>query len=651
MSTYNPSSDFDFATPLAISGSVICPWFFVLYFVNRHVYPIAQREPVSTLIANVSFWLAAQIWLLELYHYAIPCIVDTFAVLMLVGITIVFISIKVWKIYMDAGLTNELETEKYGWFVAHRNWRSRRSLNIIAACMMGVHFVMFIVAVVSDAEHAFKRGNTCDNTISALIMGGLALLYLIVFVAASFKLAKVKDNYFIKSELRMMGLGSGLLALGYLMNVGAQLPCVLPECTTMLLWFCWLACFLASTIYPLTKAMWDQKFLWWWDLCRRKALEHAKQRLCNSRLDGDISYVDSMASRTESSFAENDPSIAEVKNPISERNPMRVLSSHLNPRDPALARLKKMPLSRVLSFGPGKEAFRRFAVLEFSVENLLFVEAVSKFRALEDPTKRDVQDVYDKFVSNSAPSQVNLPMKIVRKMTEKLPTIDGVEIRAFFDESVDHVMKMMQRDSYRRFQDTMEFAVLAVEIEGVRLSVSQQAPPTALPPPENVDIEVIPAPPLPAASEPRPLFPLHDSPTNSPRANVQTIADDRCSSTEKRSDETFSSAYSSSEILATTGLATSVAMPSETIAITNSLQTSGSRRNSAAPRASSSEKPFTADATRRGSLNRVCSDSGVESSSEAPLREFSPEFLSFNSSDSVAASLRSSSEFGGYQLL
>jgi hypothetical protein len=122
-----------------------------------------------------------------------------------------------------------------------------------------------------------------------------------------------------------------------------------------------------------------------------------------------------------------------------------------------LTKLRHIPLSKFLTYGPGKEAFRDFLVLEFSVENLLFVEAVLHLRERQVISKEEANRVFDEYVMNSAPNQVNLPGVLVQRLDARMK--DGGEALdvGLFDDTVEHVMKLMQRDAYRRFQKTPEW--------------------------------------------------------------------------------------------------------------------------------------------------------------------------------------------------
>jgi hypothetical protein len=128
-----------------------------------------------------------------------------------------------------------------------------------------------------------------------------------------------------------------------------------------------------------------------------------------------------------------------------------------------LEKLRHVNLAKFLTYPAGREAFRAFTVKEFSVENLLFVEAV---KAIKDkptlPTKEDGQAVWDQYIAEAAPSQVNLPSVTCQRLKARMEESEGLEIVAMFDDSVDHVMKLMQRDAFKRFQRTPDWVLHVV---------------------------------------------------------------------------------------------------------------------------------------------------------------------------------------------
>jgi hypothetical protein len=124
--------------------------------------------------------------------------------------------------------------------------------------------------------------------------------------------------------------------------------------------------------------------------------------------------------------------------------------------DEKLRKLRHVPLAKFLTYPVGREAFRLFLVHEFSVENLLFVEAIKQFLDNPQATKDDARKLYDTFVAESGPNQVNLTSALVQKIQARLAD-EGDDCRTLFNEAVEHVMKLMQRDAYKRFQRTIQW--------------------------------------------------------------------------------------------------------------------------------------------------------------------------------------------------
>jgi hypothetical protein len=151
--------------------------------------------------------------------------------------------------------------------------------------------------------------------------------------------------------------------------------------------------------------------------------------------------------------------------------------------DATLLKLRHINLSSFLTYGPGKEAFRAFLVREFSVENLLFVEAVEQFNALPSKTKADCQALYDKFVAESSQNQVNLPGVVCQRILARIQDMEaGETFNGLFDEAYKHVMKLMQRDGYKRFQLTEEWKthIVVFRVEDKKpASAGAAAPATA----------------------------------------------------------------------------------------------------------------------------------------------------------------------------
>jgi len=137
-------------------------------------------------------------------------------------------------------------------------------------------------------------------------------------------------------------------------------------------------------------------------------------------------------------------------------------------------KFKKVGLAKFLTYRPGREAFRRFTVLEFSVENLMFIEAVHRFREIEKPTRENIDKILDNFIGTTAPNQVNVPSGVVERLTANLVGIEEKDIKTVFHEAYLHVMKLMSRDTYKRFQQTRDWETHVVVFD----SEITDSPPT-----------------------------------------------------------------------------------------------------------------------------------------------------------------------------
>jgi hypothetical protein len=163
----------------------------------------------------------------------------------------------------------------------------------------------------------------------------------------------------------------------------------------------------------------------------------------------------SLSTRENSKSGNEDfPSYRESQTDVHYSEPLAPVVRQLSAGK--IARLRHVPLVKFLTFPAGKEAFREFTVREFSVENLLFVEAVKTLNDNPAPTKADCKAIYDQYVASSGANQVNLPSVVVQRLEARLDDAEPGELglKSYFDESYAHVMKLMQRDAFKRFQNT-----------------------------------------------------------------------------------------------------------------------------------------------------------------------------------------------------
>uniref|UniRef100_F7E058 Regulator of G protein signaling 18 n=1 Tax=Monodelphis domestica TaxID=13616 RepID=F7E058_MONDO len=104
---------------------------------------------------------------------------------------------------------------------------------------------------------------------------------------------------------------------------------------------------------------------------------------------------------------------------------------------------------KLLSHKDGFDAFTRFLKTEFSEENIEFWAACEDFKKSQEPHQlfHKAQAIYEKFIQNDAPQEVNLDFhtkEIILKSISQ-PTIHS------FDAAQSRVYRLMEQDSYTRF--------------------------------------------------------------------------------------------------------------------------------------------------------------------------------------------------------
>lgn len=99
--------------------------------------------------------------------------------------------------------------------------------------------------------------------------------------------------------------------------------------------------------------------------------------------------------------------------------------------------------------------FYAYAQIEFNAENLDFLREVAKFEASGDLNL--AAEIYTKFVSEDAPTQVNL-QQFQRVELENIfgPGKEGIGPPNLFDTSKAEIRKLVHKDSFARFRKTGE---------------------------------------------------------------------------------------------------------------------------------------------------------------------------------------------------
>ncbi|XP_007950347.1 regulator of G-protein signaling 18 [Orycteropus afer afer] len=104
---------------------------------------------------------------------------------------------------------------------------------------------------------------------------------------------------------------------------------------------------------------------------------------------------------------------------------------------------------KLLSHKDGLEAFTRFLKTEFSEENIEFWTACEDFKKSKEPQQMilKAKAIYEKFIQNDAPQEVNLDFHTKEIITKSItqPSIHS------FDAAQSRVYQLMEQDSYTRF--------------------------------------------------------------------------------------------------------------------------------------------------------------------------------------------------------
>lgn len=151
-------------------------------------------------------------------------------------------------------------------------------------------------------------------------------------------------------------------------------------------------------------------------------------------------------------------------------------------------------LESIVLIPAGFEAFRKFLSAEFSVENLLFWKDIEDFRkkikagGSEDFIRTENKRLYEKYIIEDSPFQVNLKGEVVQRIRAviegkaPLPSAatqdekaddakakkrtecmspGAAETPTVFDEAQANIFKLMKSDSFPRFKTSEIYTTFA----------------------------------------------------------------------------------------------------------------------------------------------------------------------------------------------
>ncbi|KAK7250030.1 alpha-glucuronidase [Aureococcus anophagefferens] len=128
----------------------------------------------------------------------------------------------------------------------------------------------------------------------------------------------------------------------------------------------------------------------------------------------------------------------------------------------ALYQTRVSALKLVYTSKAGHAMLQEFAESELSTENMEFVDAVDAWAAMDDAQRGTLAagGLLDQFVGEAAKTPVNLPAKATAKLqAEYKAAVDGgvgTLGDAFFEESKKEILKVIEKDTFARFNKDRE---------------------------------------------------------------------------------------------------------------------------------------------------------------------------------------------------
>jgi hypothetical protein len=303
-------------------------------------------------------------------------------------------------------------------FITNRHWISN---SFLFKRMLGGTIIMCIpcaLLTATNKEIPTLFGDECDRSWGDLVLGVYVALYVFIFIGFAISLRAIDDGFKIKAELKVTG-AIGICAVIPWVIFNNQLEDVNNEVfpfSTLFLIIAVGAALSASTVWPLYRSIFQPPAL---------------QVNVSDDCDVDITTL-------------------------------------------------KGIVSSIL----GHKSFEAFLTKEFSVENLLFYKEVETFQELcADETSDDgevdsqAQYLYDKYIVENSPFQVNLPATTIKKLRAAMLSKDlrgfkdnadgDAKAYTLFDPSSRNIYNLMEKDSLPRYKRSAGFKRLVEALNDV----------------------------------------------------------------------------------------------------------------------------------------------------------------------------------------
>jgi len=124
----------------------------------------------------------------------------------------------------------------------------------------------------------------------------------------------------------------------------------------------------------------------------------------------------------------------------------------------------QIQMQDVLNHLKAYKYFKLYCASEFSVENLLLLEAVNQYKAQSNEEQRMIQSkqIFDTFFTSGCPNEINTTRRLINETLEKRdksgPVLD------LFDKIMSTVESEQMSDTFLRFKKTSDFELAAKSI-------------------------------------------------------------------------------------------------------------------------------------------------------------------------------------------
>jgi len=376
----------------------------IIFIIRRDHAPIPKRLPIFTVI----FVIGMQLFIFTGSVFTVNVICVGWVYLGQLATMLCFGSyiLRVRYIIQKYNLNKEAADEKkvgdeaeYNKLKKLSNKTHLRSIFIILGCLTVIHIILSVIGEFTDP--LVISGCTLDiNRKSTIILDIIpSLLYLLAIVYYLIAIRNVKDSFGIATEMKIVAVTILLCMILYLLidSFGINLT---PE------------------ILPSMAVLTQTAVVTW------PIIESFRHKYSKVPEEDDLRDTN----------ASSDEKLSSAKKELSSIN-------------------------RVLHHPIAVRYFTEYLISEFSVENIIFLKAVEHFHT--DPNIKSAQKIYNDFIIDEAPTELNINFKIKDITRNKLSS--GEITADLFDNVRTIIIRQLEEDNWVRFQRSDHFKKAILE--------------------------------------------------------------------------------------------------------------------------------------------------------------------------------------------